>query len=62
MTKKTAKTLKTTEQLIEFLQQFPSDTRVVISDWDYYNNEPCTRELTSEPYIEEKKKHKIIYF
>ena len=60
--KKQAKTLKTTGQLIEFLRQFPSDTRVVINDWDCYNDEPFTRELTSEPYIEEKKKYKIICF
>lgn len=62
MIKHQQKTLKTAGQLIEFLQQFPPDTRVVINDWDYYNDEPYTRKLTSEPYIEEKKKHKIIHF
>ena len=54
--------LKTVGQLIKFLQQFPSNARILINSWDCYNDEPYTRELSFTPFIEEKKNNKVIYF
>ena len=53
-----AKNLDTVKKLIEYLQQFPEDTKVFISDWDCYNDEPSKRSI-GNPYTIETKNGKI---
>lgn len=52
------KNLNTVKKLVKYLQQFPEDTKVFVSDWDQYNDEPSKREIT-HPYTVETNKGKI---
>lgn len=49
-----AKNLDTVKKLIEYLQQFPDNAKVFISDWDFYNDEPSKRSI-DYPYTIETK-------
>ena len=53
-----ANNLNTVKKLIEYLQQFPKNTKVFISDWDCYNDEPSKRSI-DHPYTIETKGGKL---
>lgn len=53
-----AKNLDTVKKLIEYLQQFPDNAKVFISDWDCYNDEPSKRSI-GHPYTIEAKNGKL---
>lgn len=40
--------MKTVKELIEYLQQFPSNTKIRKTGWDCYNDEPYEGEV--KPY------------
>lgn len=50
--------MKTVKELIEYLQQFPDNAKVFISDWDCYNDEPSKRSI-DHPYTIETKGGKL---
>ena len=54
--------MKTVKELIEYLQQFPSNTKIRKTGWDCYNDEPYEGEV--KPYTLETKSGKIkgVYF
>lgn len=49
--------LKTAGDFIEYMSQFPEDTKVIIPDWDCYNDEPYNR-IPAATVIEKDKKTK----
>ena len=52
------KNLNTVKKLIDYLKQFPEDTKIFISEWDCYNDEPSKRTI-GFPYTVETKKGKL---
>lgn len=48
--------LKTVGDFIEYMSQFPKNTKVIIPYWDCYNDEPSNR-IASASVIEKGKKN-----
>lgn len=50
---------KTVKELIKALLEYPEDTKVYISDWDHWNDEPSKRGICNIYPIETKTTHKL---